>query len=628
MTRRRFPGEEFRPYVPADQRLSEFTAVSVTVGCVLAVVFGAANAYAGLKIGMTVSASIPAAVISMAILRGLLRRGTILENNIVQTIGSSGEALAAGVIFTLPAFFMWGTPPSTGRVFLLACLGGVLGILLMIPIRRSLVVEEHGILPFPEGTACAKILEAGAGGGAHAKVVFIGVGAAAVYKLLQLPFRLWHEQVTVFPALLPGGSLGFELTPMLLGVGFLIGARTAMVMLSGAVLGYLVLNPLIVFTAQAANAPFAAQGPSLVRLLRQDYTRYIGIGAVILGGIMSLVSALPTLLRSFSLIGVQLGRARHGTGKPPARTQRDLPMGAVGLGILGAAIVIPVVVGGGVGVVGTLMAVLCAVLFVTVASRLVGLIGSSANPVSGMTIASLLLICVVLLGTGLEGRSGMAAAMSLGAIVCLAICMAGDCAQDLKTGFLVGATPRLQQIAELIGVIVPALFMGSLLALLDDRFGFGPGSALEAPQATAMKTLVEGVMTGTIPWSLIGLGALLGLVAELLRAAALPFAIGIYLPPALTYPIMLGGFINWWLGRRGGGETGVLYASGLVAGDALVGIGWAVALGVPGLHQWHERLIEGGWLGSAAEPGALLIFGALAGTLWWAAGRPRAGAPL
>ncbi len=612
-------GEEYRPYVPADRRLPEFTAASVILGCVLAVVFGAANAYAGLKVGMTVSASIPAAVISMAILRGLLRRGTILENNIVQTIGSSGEALAAGVIFTLPAFFMWGAPPSAARVFVLACLGGVLGILLMIPIRRSLVVEEHGTLPFPEGTACAEILEAGDEGGTNARLVFAGVSAAVLYRLLQLPFRLWREQVVVFPAVLPGGSLGIELTPMLLGVGFLIGARTSALMLSGAVLGYLVLNPLLVFTAQAVGTPFAEQGSSLVRLLRQDYTRYVGIGAVVLGGITSLVLVLPKLTGFFSPAKLGFRRGLHAAQASSARTERDLPMGVVVIGSVAATAVIALMFGADVGIIGTLITVICAFFFVIVASRLVGLIGSSASPVSGMTIASLLLICFVLVGAGVHGRAGMLAAMSVGAIVCVAICMAGDCVQDLKTGFLVGATPRLQQIAELIGVVVPALFMGSLLTLLDGRFGFGPGSGLEAPQATAMKTLVEGVMTQNIPWVLIGVGALLGVAVELLGVSALPFAIGIYLPPPLTLPLMVGGFIGW---RAGAGETGgrgVLYASGLVAGDALAGIVWALAVGIPGLYEWHSGLAEGSWLGRYADAGSLLIFGWLAATLWWAA---------
>jgi len=612
-------GEEYRPYVPADRRQPEFTAVSVVLGCVLAVVFGAANAYAGLKVGMTVSASIPAAVVSMAVLRGLFRRGTILENNIAQTIGSSGEALAAGVIFTIPAFFMWGAPPSAARIFVLACLGGVLGILLMIPIRHRLVVEEHGTLPFPEGTACAEILEAGDRGGASARLVFAGVGVAAAYRVLQLPFRLWQEQIAVFPPLLPGSSAGMELTPMLLGVGFLIGARTALLMLSGAVLGYLVLNPLIVFAAQAAGASFTEQGAPLVKLLRHSYTRYLGIGAVVLGGIVSLGSALPALKDTFSLSRMQLARRGRALPPPAVRTQRDLPAGLVLMGVAAIAIAIPMMLGSDVGFLGTIMAMICSIFFVVVACRLVGLIGSSANPVSGMTIASVLLICVVLLGAGRQGLAGMVAAMSVGAIVCIAICMAGDCAQDLKTGFLVGATPRLQQIAELIGVVVPALFMGGLLTLLDGRFGLGPDKGLEAPQATAMKTLVEGVMTGETPWLLLAFGALLGLVVELLGVSALPFAIGIYLPAALTPPIMIGGVMRWVVGRRGANGGGVLYASGLVAGDAVIGVGWALALTVPGLYEWHSGLAEGGWLGRYADAASLLIFGGLAATLWWAA---------
>jgi putative OPT family oligopeptide transporter len=512
-------------------------------------------------------------------------------------------------------------------VFLLACLGGVLGILLMVPIRHRLVVEEHGTLPFPEGTACAEILAAGDRGGANARLVFAGVGVAAAYRLLQLPLRLWQEQVVVFPPLVPGSSAGMELTPMLLGVGFLIGARTSALMLAGAVLGYLVLNPLIVFTAQAAGAPFAEQGAPLVTLLRHSYTRYLGIGAVVLGGVLSLGSALPALKDSFSLSRIQFACGGHALSPPAVRTQRDLPAGLVLTGVLTVAVAIPVILGSDVGLLGTIMTMICSVFFVVVACRLVGLIGSSANPVSGMTIASVLLICVVLLGAGRQGQAGMVAAMSAGAIVCIAICMAGDCAQDLKTGFLVGATPRLQQIAELIGVVVPALFMGGLLTLLDGRFGLGPEKGLEAPQATAMKTLVEGVMTGDTPWLLLAFGALLGLVVELLGVSALPFAIGIYLPAALTAPIMIGGVMRWLAERRRANGAGVLYASGLVAGDAVVGVGWALALAVPDLYGWHRGLTGGGWLGRYADAGSLLIFGGLTATLWWAAIRshPRSG---
>jgi putative OPT family oligopeptide transporter len=616
---------EFRPYVPADSEIPELTTASIVLGSVLALVFGAANAYAGLKVGLTVSASIPAAAVSMAILRGLLQRGTILENNMVQTIGSSGEALAAGVIFTLPAFFMWGAPPGHLYVFLLAATGGVLGILLMIPLRRALIVHEHGVLPFPEGTACARILEAGDAGGADARLVFAGLGIAALYKLLQLPLRLWREQVAFFPRGLPGGSIGIELTPMLLGVGYLVGPRTAAIMLSGAVMGYLVLNPIIVLTAGVTGAPLVEQGEALVSLLRRDFTRYIGIGAVILGGIMSLISAVPTLIGSFHVTRDRLLPRLRGVADAPSRTQQDLPMAGVLLGVLGLSVAIRPVLGAEVGVIGTVLGVICAFFFVTVTCRLVGLIGSSANPVSGMTIASLLLISAALLATGAQGRAGMLAAMSVGAVVCIAICMAGDCAQDLKTGFLVGATPRLQQIGELIGVVVPSLFAGSLLALLAGRFGFGPGKGLEAPQASAMKTMIEGMMIGDIPWRLIGSGALVGLAVELLGVSALPFAIGIYLPPALTLPIMIGGFIKWIAAEGSADQRGVLYASGVVAGDALIGIGWAFALGIPGLYEWHQGRQEGAWMGTFSRWGSLAIFGALAATLWWVAGR--SGAP-
>lgn len=607
----------FRPYVSDEKVVPEFTVVSVLLGCILGAVFGVANAYLGLKIGMTVSASVPAAVISMAVLRGVFKRGTILENNISQTIGSSGEALAAGVIFTIPALYLLGAAPGNAQVFVLALLGGCLGILMMIPLRRYLIVREHKTLPFPEGTACAEILRAGDEGGGKAKVVFRALGVAALFKLLQAPLKFWKESVSIFPASLKGAWVGMDLAPSLLGVGFLIGPRIAAIVLAGGVLGYMVLSPLIAHLADVLNAPITPpEGMPLAAFLRKEYIAFIGVGGVIMGGAFSLGRAVPTITASVKSGLAELIRGAASKKANTRRTERDLPMSFVlaGAGVLTLAIwLLPST---HVGFVGSLLVVIFGFFFVTVASRLVGLVGSSANPVSGMTIATLLLTSLVFVGLGWTGVAGQVAALSVGAVVCIAVCMASDCSQDLKTGYIVGATPRLQQISEFLGVLVPALFMGLVLTRLHNTFGFG-SEHLAAPQAVMMSMVVKGVMGGTMPWALIAVGMLVGLMVELLRVPALPFALGMYLPVPLSTPIMIGGLIRWWIGRRNGQEeSGVLCASGMVAGDALMGVGWAFIVGIPLISAWH-----GGWLnawsnGSVADFAGLFVFLGVAAYLW------------
>ncbi len=618
---------EFQPYIKPEEKVGEFTVRAVVLGSILAIVFGLANAYLGLKVGMTVSASIPAAVISMAILRGALKKGTILENNIVQTIGSSGESLAAGIIFTIPAFFMWNYFPDPWTIILISFLGGFLGILFMIPLRRYLIVQEHRTLPYPEGTACAEILKAGDKGGAKAKVVFTGLGIGAIYKFLMSGLKLWKETASWIVAGIKGMEIGIDLTPALVGVGFIIGPQIASYMLAGAVLGYLVISPLIAFIGANSNLPVPPADNIISMLspgeIRSYYIRYIGAGAVAVGGLISLLRASPIVFRCFKIGFIEMFKGfKFLPDKDALRTEQDIPMSVVIAGAIIIAILMLLIPQTHIGIIGMLIVVLFSFFFVTVASRIVGIVGSSSSPVSGMTIATLLITCLIFVAFGWRGMPGMIGAMSIGSVVCIAICMAGDASQDLKTGFLVGSTPFYQQIAEFIGVIIPALFMGGVLMLLHKTMVIG-SDKLPAPQATLMSFVVKGVLTGTLPWTFVGLGAVLAIAVELLGISALPFAIGLYLPLSLSLPIMVGALVYSIIQRTASGESlkvreekGILFSSGLVAGDALVGVLIAFLIGIPVLNSIYENLPIGAWLGNFANIGSLLIFLIIAFVLW------------
>lgn len=585
---------EFKPYVPHTQNIPEFTLRAIIVGSALALVFGVANAYLGLKVGMTVSASIPAAVMSMAILRGVLKNGTILENNIAQTIGSSGESLAAGVIFTIPAFLIWqATVPNftftiaNWQVVLLSILGGFLGILFMIPLRRHLIVKEHKNLPYPEGTACAEILQAGDEGGAKAKTVFAGLGIGAAYKTLMSGFKLWPERFELAPRFFPGSQMGIEATPALMGVGFIIGPKIALLLFSGAVLGYLGIGPLIAFIGNFMTNPLPPATVPIAELdpgaLRSNYIRYVGIGAVAMGGFISLMRFLPTIVSSFKHVAAGMGQAA-GTAK--IRTDEDLPTKLVWGGAFLIALAIWLLPKTEISLLGALLAVLFGFFFVTVSSRMVGIVGSSSLPISGMTIGTLIVVSVILLSSGVSGMVGMVASMMVGSVVCIAVSMAGDASQDLKTGFLVGATPKRQQLAEFLGVLIPALVMGWVIMFLNKTYGFTGPTALEAPQANAMAAVVQGVMTGVLPWAFIITGLIIGLSIELLGIHALPVAIGLYLPPELSTPIVVGSLVFWYVTKFSKSdilpartEKGILFGSGMVAGDALVGVTLSILVG-------------------------------------------------
>lgn len=588
--------EKWKPIIPADKTLPEFTPVSLILGLILAVVFGAANAYLGLRVGMTVSASIPAAVISMGILRYLLRRDSILENNMVQTIGSAGESLAAGAIFTMPALFMWAEEshevamPSFTEIAAIAVCGGLLGVLFMVPLRNALIVEEHGALPFPEGTACAEVLLAGEEGGAKSKVVFAGLGISALYKFITDGLKLFPSEVHWNLRSLRT-AFGLDVLPALAGVGYICGQRVAANMFAGGVLGWFVLIPAIVlFGGDNMIAPAVDRISEMdVMSIWGSYIRYIGAGAVAAGGIISLIKTFPVILRTFTKAVRGIGVQRQDA----LRTSRELPMGAVLAGVLLIAVVIWLLPSVPVRLFGAMLVIIFGFFFATVSSRMVGLVGSSNNPVSGMAIATLLIATALLKGTGMTGYTGMVSAICVGTVICIVAAMAGDTSQDLKTGFIVGATPMWQQIGELIGAVVAALTIGGVMYLLHAAWGFGNSSQLPAPQATLMKLVVEGVMGGTLPWGLVFCGVFVAVVIEILGLPVLPVSIGLYLPIHLSAPIFVGGMIRKLVEsqkvdteeaaalKKDRVDRGLLYSSGMIAGEGLIGILLAVLAVIP-----------------------------------------------
>lgn len=581
--------KEFKPFVPADKTLPEFTVTSVILGIIIAVAFGAANAYLGLRVGMTVSASIPAAVISMGVIRFILRKDSILENNMVQTIGSAGESVAAGAIFTLPVLFLWAkewgtSAPSLIEIAMVAMIGGALGVLFMIPLRKALIVEEHGTLPYPEGKACAEVLVAGEEGGAKASTVFAGLGIAAVYKFITDGMKAFPSEVHYEIPAYKGSGFGADVLPALLGVGYICGPKISSYLLCGGIMGWFVLMPLIalfganitLFPADVSVAELYAEGGSFA--IWSNYIKYIGAGAVACGGILSLIKSLPLIVRTFRDAIKGFGK---GT-KSEERTNKDLDIRLILLGVLILTLAIWIVPVIPINLFGAFIIVIFGFFFATVSSRMVGLVGSSNNPVSGMTIATLLVATLALKATGMVGREGMTAAIAIGGVICIVAAIAGDTSQDLKTGYILGATPQKQQIGELIGVVASAIAIGGVLYLLDAAWGYGT-TELPAPQATLMKMIVEGVMGGNLPWGLVGIGAFIAIIVEILAIPVLPFAIGLYLPIHLSVPMMIGGGVRWFIEKRKKGdekksavENGILYSSGLIAGEGLVGILLAV----------------------------------------------------
>ena len=620
--------KEFKPYIPAEKITPEITVTSIIMGVLLAVIFGAANAYLGLRVGMTVSASIPAAVIAMGVIRVLLRKNSILESNMVQTIGSAGESLAAGAIFTLPALFLWAAEgkmekPGILEITAIALIGGLLGIFFMVPLRNALIVKEHGVLPYPEGTACSEVLLAGEEGGAKASTVFAGMGFAAWFKFIIDGLKLVSGEIS---ASVKGfaGQIGTQIYPAVMSVGYICGARIASYMFAGGILSWLVIIPLIVlFGADITLYPgtqpigeiFASGGAGAIW---GTYIRYIGAGALAAGGIISLVKSLPLIIKTFG--GAVKGMAGSKTDAND-RTSKDLSMKFV-LAAIGALTLlvwlIPVIP---VSLIGAVIIVVFGFFFATVSSRMVGLVGSSNNPVSGMAIATLLIATLILKVTGAGGIVGMCSAIAIGSVICIVSAIAGDTSQDLKTGYLLGATPKKQQIGEIIGVIAAALAIGGTLYLLDSAWGFGTDE-LAAPQATLMKLITEGVMEGNLPWALVFIGVFIAVLVEIVGIPVLPFAIGVYLPVQLNACIMVGGLIRLAFDKlkRNKEEKdaiindGVLFCSGMIAGEGLVGILLAL-LAVFGIGSAIDLSAKWGIPSAVSDIGGLVLFGIIILTL-------------
>lgn len=576
----------FKPYVPAEKITPELTVTSIIMGILLAVIFGAANAYLGLRVGMTVSASIPAAVISMGVIRVLMRKNSVLESNLVQTIGSAGESLAAGAIFTLPALFLWAAEgkmekPGMLEITVIAILGGLLGVFFMIPLRNALIVKEHNTLPYPEGTACAEVLLAGEEGGANASTVFAGMGIAAIFKFIIDGLKLVAGEIT-FAVKGFAGAIGTQIYPAVMSVGYICGPRISSYMFAGGLLSWVVLIPMIVLFGSElilypGTAPigeiFAKSGASGIW---SSYIRYIGAGALAAGGIISLIKSLPLIVTTFT--GAM--KSMKGAGSAGnLRTEQDINMKIVILALALLTLLVWLVPAIPVSLLGAIIVVIFGFFFATVSSRMVGLVGSSNNPVSGMAIATLLIATLILKVTGGSGATMMRSAIAIGSIICIVAAIAGDTSQDLKTGYLLGATPKKQQIGEVIGVLSSALAIGGTLYLLDSAWDFG-SAELAAPQATLMKMIVEGVTSGNLPWNLVLIGVFIAIVVEVIGIPVLPFAIGIYLPVHLNACIMVGGLVRLFIDKLKKDEEtkkaitsdGILFCSGMIAGEGLIGI--------------------------------------------------------
>jgi putative OPT family oligopeptide transporter len=595
----------FQPYVPASQSPAEFTAKAIVLGVLFGLLFGASTVYLGLRAGLTVSASIPIAVLAISVLKRL-GGSTILENNIVQTIGSAGESVAGGVVFTIPALiFLLPDGPkyfSYTQITMLAFAGGILGVLMMVPLRRALIVKEHGVLPYPEGTACAEVLVAGERGGQLATLVFSGLGIGALWKSLSWTFNIFRQEIghsLARTSQFPNATLNVDISPEYMGVGYVIGPRIAGTMFAGGVLSWLVLLPLLSLLGAAITTPFPPIHPNFANnpatglpflisemspgQIWSAYIRYIGAGAVLAAGLITLTRTLPTIIAS-----AREGLKGFGTGAggTQLRTERDVPITIVLVGSLLLAIFLAVTPGlptqGNVLV--SVLIIFFGFFFATVSSRITGLIGSSSNPISGMTIATLIITCMIFVALGWTGDAYGPVALSVGAIICIAAANAGNTSQDLKTGYIVGATPYYQQMGLAIGVVTSAFVIAMTVLYMHQVFGIGSAD-VPAPQATLMATLIKGLLSQNLPWGLVLVGVFIAVTLELCGIHSLSFAVGAYLPIATTAPIFFGGLVRWWVERKTGEKSdsdlssGTLFSSGLIAGGSLAGILYAVLVG-------------------------------------------------
>jgi putative OPT family oligopeptide transporter len=587
----------FQPYVPPTESPAEFTPKAIVIGVIFGLIFGASTVYLGLRAGLTVSASIPIAVLAISVLKRL-GGSTILENNIVQTIGSAGESVAGGVVFTIPALIFL-TPRGPEffnyyQITVLALAGGILGVLMMVPLRRALIVKEHGILPYPEGAACADVLVAGERGGALAATVFKGLGIGALWKSLSWIVQIFRTAIGYSLArtsFFPNATLNVDISPEYMGVGYVIGPRIAGVMFAGGVLSWLVLLPLLSILGNYMTAPFPPVPASGLRIsemsaqqLWSAYIRYTGAGAVLASGIITLCRTIPTIVSSFRDSMKDFGSGQSEAAR--VRTERDLPLAVVAGGSLALAAFLAVAPGmptqGNFLV--SILIIIFGFFFVTVSSRINGLIGSSSNPISGMTIATLILTCSIFVALGWTGDYYSPVAICVGAIVCIASANAGGTSQDLKTGYIVGATPKYQQIGLIIGVLTSALIIGMTTLYLHNVMGIG-STSLPAPQATLMSTIIKGLLSQNLPWGLVLVGVFITVTLELCGIHSLSFAVGSYLPIATTAPIFAGGLVRAYVEKRTGRTeesevgAGTLFSSGLIAGGSLAGILYAVLFG-------------------------------------------------
>ena len=591
------PAAKFQPYVKATESPAEFTIKAVVLGILFGLIFGASTVYLGLRAGLTVSASIPIAVLAISVLKRL-GGSTILENNIVQTIGSAGESLAAGVVFTIPALiFLVPYGPAYFnyvQITLLAIAGGILGVLMMVPLRRALIEKEHGVLPYPEGTACADVLVAGERGGALARTVFMGLGIGAIWKSLSWIFQIFPTAIGYTVArtgVFPNATLNLDLSPEYMGVGYVIGPRIAGVMFAGGVLSWLVLLPLLSILGNYMTVPFPPVPASGLRIdqmsarqLWSAYIRYTGAGAVLAAGLITLARTLPTIVSSFRESVKEFGAGTAAGGR--LRTDRDMPLTVVLVGSLLLALFLAVTPGMPMqwNFVAAILIVIFGFFFVTVSSRITGLIGNSSNPISGMTIATLIMTCSIFVAAGWLGDVYAPIALGVGAVVCIAASIAGATSQDLKTGFLVGATPIRQQVGLVIGVIAASFVIGMTTLYLHRIMVIG-STSLPAPQATLMATIIKGLLSQNLPWGLVLVGVFISVTLELCGIRSLSFAVGSYLPIATTAPIFAGGIVRWLVERKTGKSqeseisAGTLFSSGLIAGGSLAGILYAALFG-------------------------------------------------
>ena len=618
---------------PPDEPVAELTLRAALAGVVFGIVFGAANAYLGLRVGLTVSTSIPIAVLTVALFRALPGRqgGTILEANLSQTIGSASSSLASGTIFTIPALFLWGLTPPLWQVAILALLGGILGISAMVPLRRLLIVRSADELPYPEGTACAEVLRATSSESPGGRFIFLGLALGAVVKLALGGAALMPSELSAHVPVLPKAELALEIAPALVAVGYILGYKQSAIMVAGGLVSSLVLIPLLALVGEGLQAPLFPEATKTIREMTAGqiwsrYVRYIGAGAVAAAGIVTVIRSLPTMWSSLVAVVRGLRGAPEGEGPDGEvpRTDRDVPgwvVLAAPAAVVIALVAVPGLLAGEMAFLPRLVAALgvgiFGVLFVVVSSRIVGLIGVSSNPTSGMTLVTLLGVSVVFVLCGWSDPSARAAVLTVGTVVCVAASKAGDISQDLKTGYLVGATPARQQAGQFLGAAFACWAVAGTVLLLGRAFTFG-STELPAPQATLMKTVIEGVLAGSLPWGLVGTGGALSLCAILAGLPGLAFAVGIYLPLGSLTPIWLGGIVRAFVESRRGhppeGDPGVLAGSGMIAGEGLAGVaiaflvaartwrpeaGWSRLLG-----EWH--FAERGFTHLTGAPAAVL----------------------